>query len=100
MTPEIMAQLMATLQSQGVGVSGSGDFARGTASSSNSSDPQGRSREYREASGMQLSGPFAGLAGAGAALTTTSPVVPLKFEQPPGRWQSECAAGQSWSSYC
>lgn len=95
-SPELMAQLMAGLQARGVPVAGTGDFAGAAASSSrpggssSSSAHQGCSRKYREDAGWQLSGPFGSLAGGGAVLTTTSPVVPLKFEQPPGQWQSEC----------
>jgi hypothetical protein len=100
MTPDIMAQMMAALQSRGMSVSGSGDIAgaassfaagaaRGAASQMQMNTPQGRSRKYREEAGWEVTGPMAGLANAGAMLTVCSPVVPLKFEQPPGKWQSE-----------
>jgi hypothetical protein len=97
MTPEMMAQIMATLQSRGVSVSGSGDiagaaspfFGHGAVSQATKREPQGRSRKFREEAGWEVTGPLAGLANAGAVMTVCSPVVPLKFEQPPGRWQSE-----------
>lgn len=52
-------------------------------------DAEGRSRKLRD-TGWQMQGPLAGMGGIGV-ITTPSPVVPLKFEQPPGQWQGKYA---------
>jgi len=90
--PEMLRMLMQQQISSGgadvglgIGVQMSGDVAPEHSSGSRSED--GRSRKYREG-GWELTGQMAGLPRS--LISTPNPVVPLKFEQPPGKWQGGC----------
>lgn len=51
----------------------------------------GRSRKYRDTGMWELQGPMSPFPAT--IIRTPNPVVPLKFEQEPGKWQGEAEAG-------
>lgn len=89
MDPDQMRQLLQQLAARGTTLSRTGDgnpaaAAAAAAPVQSDDEPQGNSRRFREKNGWELSGPMSFMPPS--MICTPSPVVPLKFEQPPGEW--------------
>lgn len=63
---------------------------------SETSSDMGRSRKYRDTGMWELQGAMSPFPAT--IIRTPNPVVPLKFEQEPNRWQGEAEVGYLYSS--